>query len=470
MYTYKPDVIAQTKIPGHNFVNTPFVMKFVPPALFLGIQTMLVPMIYLKGTWTPMVWGWFLASFLVPATTAISGRWLNISKTLHAPLAFTTLAGLAYSGGVVGTTELLIVAGMNAWFVIYWAIMGAGLSDPLKRTLEVLDQVKTGDLTPRVVLNFPRNDELGRVVAGINTVLDRLSAMVADIKHSIASLPDSEELSCISNEIAQDVQITSDKSEQVAASTAELTNNMQTLTGSFDEIATGINMLASAVEEISATIGEITQNSEKARGVTEKALEMAKNASESVDNLGSAAQKIGKVTETITEISEQTNLLALNATIEAARAGEAGKGFAVVANEIKELAKQTANATGDIKSLIEGIQTSTGDAVDNIGKIVAVNQDVNDIVSSIATSIEEQAATVNEVAGNVSQTAGNIQAINDSMGQSAAFSGEIASGISEVNETAQTLKTRSSKIHISAKELTRLSGELDQMAAQFKLS
>ncbi len=173
---------------------------------------------------------------------------------------------------------------------------------------------------PRVKLNFPRG-ELGRVVAGINAVLDRLSAMVTDIKHSIASLPDSEELSGISNEIAKDVQTTSDKSDLVAASTTELTNNMQTLTGSFDEIATGINMLATAVEEISATIGEITQNSEKARGVTEKALEKAKNASESVDNLGSAAQKIGKVTETITEISEQTNLLALNATIEAARAG-----------------------------------------------------------------------------------------------------------------------------------------------------
>jgi methyl-accepting chemotaxis protein len=470
MYTYKPDVIAQTKIPGHNFVNTPFVLKFVPPALFLGIQTMLVPMIYLKGTWTPMVWVWFLATFVVPATTAISGRWLNIAKTLHAPLAFATLAGLAYSGGIVGTTELLIVAGMNVWFVIYWAIMGAGLSDPLKRTLEVLDQIKTGDLTPRVELNFPRNDELGRVVAGINAVLDRLSAMVNDIKQSIASLPNSEELSGISNEIAQDVQTTSERSDQVAASTAELTNNMQTLTGSFEEITTGINMLATAVEEISATIGEITQNSEKARGVTEEALEKAKNASESVNNLGIAAEKIGKVTETITEISEQTNLLALNATIEAARAGEAGKGFAVVANEIKELAKQTAEATGDIKSLIEGIQTSTGIAVDNIGKILVVSRDVNDIVSSIATSIEEQAVTVNEVSGNVSQTAGNIQVVNDSMAQSAAFSGEIASGISEVNDTAQKLKTRSGKIHISAEELTRLSGELDRMAAQFKLN
>ena len=80
---------------------------------------------------------------------------------------------------------------------------------------------------------------------------------------------------------------------------------------------------------------------------------------------------IGKVTETITEISAQTNLLALNATIEAARAGTAGKGFAVVANEIKELAKQTTAATEDIKSRIEGVQTSTALGISEIEEVTS---------------------------------------------------------------------------------------------------
>jgi methyl-accepting chemotaxis protein len=92
------------------------------------------------------------------------------------------------------------------------------------------------------------------------------------------------------------------------------------------------------------------------------------------------------------------NFLVLNATIEAYRAGGAGKGFAVVVNEIKELAKQTAYATGDIQSLIEGIQVSTRIAVDNIGKIVLVNQDVNEIVSNIAASLGEEAVTANDIA------------------------------------------------------------------------
>jgi methyl-accepting chemotaxis protein len=52
----------------------------------------------------------------------------------------------------------------------------------------------------------------------------------------------------------------------------------------------------------------------------------------------------------------------------------------VVANEIKDLARQTAAATGEIKSRVEGIQNSTDGTVTEIGNITRVVNEVNEIV------------------------------------------------------------------------------------------
>jgi methyl-accepting chemotaxis protein len=98
--------------------------------------------------------------------------------------------------------------------------------------------------------------------------------------------------------------------------------------------------------------------------------------------LGELAKMIGKVTETITEISEQTNLLTMNA-IEAARAGEAGKGFAVVANEKKELTKQTPAANVDIKSQIDGMQSTTGSTIPDIVKISEIMLEINNMIAAL---------------------------------------------------------------------------------------
>ena len=117
-----------------------------------------------------------------------------------------------------------------------------------------------------------------------------------------------------------------------------------------------------------------------------------------VKELGKAGEDISNVTETIAEISEQVNLLALNATIEAARAGEAGKGFAVVANEIKELAHQTASAATEIQNRIEQVQSVTRATIAGIIEATKYVTENTEVVSTIASAVEEQSAMVSEIA------------------------------------------------------------------------
>jgi methyl-accepting chemotaxis protein len=361
--------------------------------------------------------------------------------------------------------------------VILLALTGAGvayissrITRPIVTASDMLKDIAQGegDLTRR--LKVDSRDEVGEMAKWFNMFIEniqRIIASVSDNAHQVNN--SSSELNAISEQMSTGAGQTSDKANTVAAASEEMSTNMNSVAAAMEEAATNVGMVASATEEMTATINEIAQNTEKARGITGEAVNQAGKASSQVAELGTAAQEIGKVIETITEISEQVNLLALNATIEAARAGEAGKGFAVVANEIKDLARQTAQATGEIKSRVEGIQSSTDGTVTEIGNITRVVNEVNEIVSTIATAVEEQSVTTNEIAGNVSQAAQGIDEVNENVAQSSSVSSEISQDIAEVTQAAGEISNSSAQISMSAESLSELAQQLNDMVGRFKV-
>ena len=325
-----------------------------------------------------------------------------------------------------------------------------------------------GDLTTRLPVST--RDEIGQLAQCFNAFMDKLHNMIKDIVKGVETLSSSStELSAITQQMSASAEQTSGKSNTVATAAEEMSTNMGSVSAAMEQSSTNTGMVAAAAEEMTATIDEIAKNAEKARSISDQAVHQTNGAGEQMSELGRAAQAIGKVTETITEVSEQTNLLALNATIEAARAGEAGKGFAVVANEIKELAKQTAEATLDIKQQIDGIQHSTGSTVGAIEQIGQVINHVNDIVSTIATAVEEQSVSTKEIAENISQVSSGIGEVNQNVAQSSQVVGEITRDISEVNQASGEIANSSSQVRLSAEELSQLAEQLDEMVGRFKV-
>lgn len=271
------------------------------------------------------------------------------------------------------------------------------------------------------------------MTVNLETVLQKVA------ENSSAMATASEELSAVSSQMSSNAEETAAQSSVVSAASEQVSQNTQT-------VATGI-------EEMSASIKEIAKNAADAARVAASAVKIAESTNSTITKLGESSLEIGNVIKVITSIAQQTNLLALNATIEAARAGEAGKGFAVVANEVKELAKETAKATEEIGQKIEAIQLDTKGAVEAIGQISEVINQINDISSTIASAVEEQTATTNEISRNVCEA---------SKGTS-----EIAQNITSVAQAARNTTEGAENSQCAAQELARMAAELQQLVSDY---
>lgn len=370
----------------------------------------------------------------------------------------------------IRNTLLMVILTTLLFIIVVVFFASKAIVDPINKAVEGLKDIAEGegDLTMR--LEAKTKDEVGEMAYWFNIFIEKLQGLIKQIANNSKVVGNnSNELSTISESLLEGADDTSARSSNVASAAEEMSTNLNTVAAAMEESSTNASMVATAAEQMSSTINEIAENAEKARGVSTEAVSQAGRASDKMQELGDAALKIGKVTETITEISEQTNLLALNATIEAARAGEAGKGFAVVANEIKELAKQTAEATFDIKNLIDHVQGTTQSTEEEINQITSVIGGVNDIVGTIATAVEEQTAATQEIANNIAQASQGIQEVNENVNQSSTVATDISQDISEVSAAAQNISQNSNDVKKSAQELLKRSNELNQIVGNFKV-
>ena len=178
-----------------------------------------------------------------------------------------------------------------------------------------------------------------------------------------------------------------------------------------ERVSRNVRTVAAGSELVAVSIKDISRNAHEAASVGSQAVSVADATNGTVAKLGVSSTEIGNVVKVINSIAEQTNLLALNATIEASRFGEAGAGFAVVASEVKDLARATAQATEEISSRVESIQSDTSNAVNAIGEIGQIISRINDYQVSIATAVEDQTASTGQINRNLLEASTGVTQI-----------------------------------------------------------
>jgi len=370
------------------------------------------------------------------------------------PLVLTRALALADTLEAQRTRDSMIswLVGIGAIVLglVLMNIMARRVTRPILSVADRLEDIASGegDLTRR--LQYPRQDELGRLADGFNHFLDKLQPIVAKVKDSVQSARQTADQSAgIATRTSHGMQAQLSEVEQVATASNEMSATAQAVAQNASEAAAAARSADEATREGLQVVDQTTQR-------IERLAHDLGTAMRDVEGLAASSEQIGSVLEAIRSIAEQTNLLALNAAIEAARAGEAGRGFAVVADEVRSLATRTQVSIEEIRQVIERLQQGTRDVVesmhdghlqaqDNVSHValaVSALKRIGEAVSvitsmnlQIASAAEEQSAVAEEINRNVS----GIRDVTESLAEQADESAQVSRSLNALANHQQGL-------------------------------
>ncbi len=391
---------------------------------------------------------------------------------------FTTVTDLAQSQMSQTNEELVQLRRANRstlltlWLAtIFGAIVGGLLSVFLARRItkgvdlvaERANAIAAGDLTGET-LDLKSQDQIGSLATAMQQMQTSLSSIIGTVVHTSGSLTGSAaSMRTASDQIHRRIDQQSQQTQQAATA-------MQEMSASIAEVSRHTQSAAETARSAAETARDGGTIVKEVLGNMHSIATAVSDTSATVTLLGDDSRRISQIVTVIDEIARKTNLLALNAAIEAARAGDQGRGFAVVAGEVRRLAESTAQATGEIASMIQGIQDRTRTAIasmesgtetvqqgvvtttqagEALEKIIGMAERVDRMIAQIAIAASQQAAAAD-------QSSASLDSIHSLSHENLTEMATTAAGIESLRSTAAALEQQVDRFRLQTPADSRL--------------
>jgi methyl-accepting chemotaxis protein len=338
---------------------------------------------------------------------------------------------------------------------IIGAITGGLLSFLLARRIsravslvaERANAIASGDLTGDA-LDLHSHDEIGALSLAMQQMQANLAGIIGTVVNTVGTLTGSAaSMRTSSDQIHRRIDQQSQQTQQAATA-------MQEMSASIAEVSRHTQSAAETARNAAETARDGGAIVKQVLGSMHSIATAVSDTSATVGLLGDDSRRISQIVTVIDEIARKTNLLALNAAIEAARAGDQGRGFAVVAGEVRRLAESTAQATGEIASMIQGIQDRTRTAIasmesgtgtvqqgvitttqagEALERIIGMAERVDRMITQIAIAASQQAVAAD-------QSSASLDSIHSLSYENLTEMATTAAGIESLRTTAVTLE------------------------------
>ncbi len=327
----------------------------------------------------------------------------------------------------------------------------------------VMSAMEQGQFNQRI--QAQASGDLETMKQRVNNAMSALASAVKEISTVVVAQSSGDLTQQVNGQYPGDLGILAkainDSSGQMNATLAKITNVARNVSESASEVSSGSEDLnkrtqqaAATLEETSASMEEITETVKQNTEVSQQAnqvatvakdeaiqgAEIANKAIHSMSDITESSQKILDIIGLIDSIAFQTNLLALNAAVEAARAGEHGRGFAVVASEVRNLAQKSAEASKEIKTLIEETVSNVQLGSEFVEKTGQALETINSSIQNVSTMIGEISHASHEQQQGIEHVNHAISDIDTMTQQNSALVEETTASAEALMQQADALK------------------------------